>query len=80
MAIVKVERNSKKTFFGGKGSLIPFRPRTTKPSPENSVSATALQKEHNQIAQEAIEQMGSQSEKTEPSSSSATPSEKDSTD
>lgn len=82
MAIGKEERNSKRMFFGGgMGSLIPFRPRNTQSPPESSGASAVSQQELNQIYQEAREQMGYQPEPTEqPSPSSTTTPEKDSTD
>lgn len=46
MAVISVERNSKRKFFGGgKGSLIPYRPRTEQTSPQNSASPYTLSPE-----------------------------------
>ena len=57
MTVVKEERNSKRMFFGGgKGSLIPFRPRSQSHSPESSDSAVWTA-DNERIFQESIKQI-----------------------
>jgi len=71
--ITKETRNSKETFIGGAGRVIPFRPKATECSTKNSASeaqVSALPKEMlDQIFQEVREQWGYQpeSDESEPS-------------
>ena len=73
--ITKETRNSTRSFFGGAGSIIPFRPKSTECSTKNSASEaqdSALPQEMlDQIFQEAREQWGYQPEtdESEPSDS-----------
>ena len=67
--ITKIVRNSTRSFFGGAGSVIPFRPKATECSTMNSASeaqVSALPKEFlEQIEQEAREQWDYQPEADE---------------
>ena len=67
--ITKVVRNSTESFFGGAGSIIPFRPKATECSTKNSASeaqSSALPQEIiDQLNQEAREQWGYQPEADE---------------
>ena len=67
--ITKVVRNSTRSFFGGAGSVIPFRPKSTEYSTKNSKSeeqSSALQQDLiDQLNQEDREQWGYQPEMDE---------------
>lgn len=67
--ITKETRNSKETFIGGAGSVIPFRTKSTECSTKKSANEaldSALPKEFlAQIEQEAREQWGYQPEMDE---------------
>ena len=68
MVLSKVTKNSKRTFFGGSGSLIPMRRITPKPAKKNSGttgSSSVSQDELDKIAQEAREQFGASPTKEE---------------